>query len=132
MARRVPRSLSALAVPAERQRGDQSPRLPLLSVTGLEAAASCRAGKQALTERDSVRQPGKGKYQAPGSGRGVLSPVTGFHPWQPCPGQQAVCAAREANTRIPAASAELQAWPRPESEGDPLHAGPAPGGGRPA
>lgn len=65
------------------------------------AGGQCRAGKQALTERESVGQMGKGKCRAPGSGRGVLSPGTGFHPRQSCPGQRAARAAREANTASP-------------------------------
>lgn len=54
IAGRVPQSPCALAVPAERQRGRQSPRLALPSAAGLQAAASRRAGQQALpAERES-------------------------------------------------------------------------------
>ncbi|XP_053807156.1 uncharacterized protein LOC128792643 [Vidua chalybeata] len=68
------------------------PRLARLSVAGLQAAASCRAGEQARTERESVRQPGKGKCQAPGCGAECSSPLPGFIPGS---------AAREANTAFP-------------------------------
>lgn len=126
MARRAPQSPSARAVPAERQRGDQSPRLSLLSVTRLEAAASWRAGKQALTERESVRQPGKGKCQASDCGVECSAPFPDCNPGGPVRGSE-LPVGPGGDHRIPAAAAEPQAWPRPEPEWDPLRAEPAPG-----
>lgn len=96
MARRVPQSLCAPSVSAERQRGGRSPHSPgsLRAGWRLPLHAMPGAGPDRKGERQAA---GQGRVPGPWLQSGVLSPVTGFHLWQPCPGQRA----REASTASP-------------------------------
>lgn len=87
MARRDPQSPSALAVPAKRQRSNRSPELAPLS----DRAGGCRSlsgGEQALTERESVRRPGKGEGQVHGCGAERAAPLPAFTSGSPVRGSE--------------------------------------------